>query len=329
MQHYEDRASRNQSNVIFILLGFSSHEDLQIVLFLAFLMIYTFTILGNLLIIAVSRADSHLHTPMYFFLSNFSFLEICYTTVTVPKMLSDLSTGNRTISFHACLIQMYFFFFFGTTEFFLLALMAFDRYLAICNPLRYSVIMSHRVCLLLVLSSWLCGALVPITPTSVISGLPFHSSNKVNHFFCDVAPLIKLSSADTFAIDLIVFLLSTIVVLSSILLVMVSYIFIISTILRIPSASGKQKAFSTCASHFIVVTIFYGTVIFMYVRPASSDSIDLNKAVSVFYSVITPMLNPIIYSLRNKEVKESLRKVRQKLRAFGNRSSVINSSISW
>ncbi|XP_030046210.1 olfactory receptor 2AP1-like [Microcaecilia unicolor] len=330
MQRYEDRSTKNQSHAtLFILLGFSSHGDLYIFLFLAFFLVYTFTLLGNLLIIVLSRMDSHLNTPMYFFLSNFSFLEICYTTVTVPKMLSDLFTGNRTISFCGCLTQMYFFFFFGTTEFFLLALMAFDRYLAICNPLRYQMIMSYKVCLLLVLCSWISGSLVPITPTSVISQLSFNSSNKVNHFFCDVAPIIKLSSDNTFVINLIVFMLSSIVVLSSILLVMVSYIFIICTILKIPSATGKQKAFSTCASHLIVVTIFYGTVIFMYVRPASSDSIDLNKVVSIFYSVITPMLNPIIYSLRNKEVKEALRKATRKLRTFENHSSVITSISSY
>ncbi|KAM4636900.1 olfactory receptor 6X1-like [Discoglossus pictus] len=246
---------------------------------------------------------------MYFFLNNFSFLEICYTTVTVPKMLFDLLSGNMIISFNSCLTQMYFFFLFGTTEFFILALMGFDRYLAICRPLHYPTIMNKSFCYQLILGSWISGCMVPVIPTIVLSHKPFCGSKIINHFFCDVGPLVKLSGPDTVFLDAIVFLVSAIVVLGSLLLVTVSYVFIISAILRITSSFGRRKAFSTCASHFSVVTIFFGTVIFMYLRPSSGDNYEMDKAVSVFYSVITPALNPVIYSFRNKEVKNALFKV--------------------
>ncbi|XP_075469135.1 olfactory receptor 6M1-like [Ascaphus truei] len=224
-------------------------------------------------------------------------------------MLFDLLSGNMAISFNDCLTQMYFFFLFGTTEFFILALMGFDRYLAICHPLHYTNIMNKRLCCQLVLGSWIGGCMVPILPTIVLSQKPFCGSKTINHFFCDVGPLVKLSAPDTFFLDAIIFTVSSTVVLSSLLLVTVSYIFIISAILRISSSSGRHKAFSTCASHFFVVTLFFGTVIFMYLRPSSGENSDMDKAVSVFYSVVTPALNPVIYSLRNKEVKNALIKV--------------------
>uniref|UniRef100_A0A8C5PRE1 Olfactory receptor n=1 Tax=Leptobrachium leishanense TaxID=445787 RepID=A0A8C5PRE1_9ANUR len=292
----------------FLLLGFTKQRDADILLFLFFTIIYVLTLLGNLIIITLSRTDSSLRTPMYFFLNNFSFLEICYTTVTVPKMLFDLLTGNMAISFNSCLTQMYFFFLFGTTEFFILALMGFDRYLAICRPLHYVNIMKRSFCYKLIIWSWISGCMVPTVPTIVLSYKPFCGSTTINHFFCDVGPLVKLSSPDTFFLDVIIFSVSAVVVLGSLVLVTVSYVFIISAILRISSRSGRRKAFSTCASHFSVVTIFFGTVIFMYLRPSSGENYEMDKAISVFYSVVTPALNPLIYSLRNKEVKNALLK---------------------
>ncbi|XP_069486185.1 olfactory receptor 6F1-like [Ambystoma mexicanum] len=299
----------NSTSVEFVLIGFPVHPNLNIILFLTFLVMYIFTLFGNMLIIVIYRLDACLRTPMYFFLSHFSILEIGYTTVTVPNLLHYQLSRNKTISFQSCLTQMYFFFFFGTAEFFFLALMAFDRYVAICHPLHYHSIMDSRSCSQMVSASWILSSLVPVCPTSIISRLPFGGNRRINHFFCDVGPVIKLSTSVTFLADLSVFMVSALVVLSSFLLIVYSYVSIIVTILRIPSATGRKKAFSTCGSHLIVVTIFFGTVIFMYVRPASLDSADHNKAVSFFYSVVTPMLNPIIYSLRNKEVKEALSKV--------------------
>lgn len=292
----------------FILLGFSGLGEFRFILFIIFLTTYLFTLLGNTLIIAISNLDGSLHTPMYFFLSNFSLLEMCYTSVTVPRLLRDFLTDSHTISFRKCITQMYFFFFFGTTEFFLLAVMAYDRYLAICYPLQYSVLMDSHTCACLALGSWLCGCMTPFLPTAFISQLPFNSSNQINHFFCDTGPVVKLSSGNTIMADRMVFLVSAVVVLTSFLLTMTSYVLIISAICRIPSTSGRQKAFSTCASHLTVVTIFYGTVIFMYLCPRSGRVSDMDKIVSVFYAVVTPMLNPIIYTLRNKDVKKALEK---------------------
>ncbi|OCT70086.1 hypothetical protein XELAEV_18037007mg [Xenopus laevis] len=288
-------------------------------------MIYMTCLFGNVIIITLSRIDISLRTPMYFFLSNFSFLEICYASVTVPKMLFDLLSGNMAISFHCCLVQMYFFFLFGTTEFYILAVMALDRYVAICHPLHYSVVMNKQFCYKLIIGSWLSGCMVPVLPTILLTQKPFCGSKIINHFFCDVGPLIKLSSPDKFYLDAIVFTVSGIVVLCSLTLVTVSYVFIISAILSISSSAGRQRAFSTCASHFSVVTLFFGTVIFMYLLP-HSENYELGKAVSVFYSIVTPALNPAIYSLRNKEVKRALVKVLQKReyswRKFGDVNSI-------
>ncbi|KAG9485025.1 hypothetical protein GDO78_008245 [Eleutherodactylus coqui] len=277
-------------------------------------MIYMLTLLGNIILISLTRWDTNLRTPMYFFLTSFSFIEIGYTTVTVPRMLFDLVSGNKTISFKSCLTQMYFFFLFGTTEFLILALMGFDRYMAICNPLHYTNLMNKRFCYQLVFGSWISGCMVPTVPTIVLSRKPFCGSKIINHFFCDVGPLVKLSSPDTFFLDVFVFMISAIVVLGSLLLVTVSYVFIISAIFRMSSSSGRRKTFSTCASHFLVVTIFFGTVIFMYIRPSSGENYEMDKAISIFYSVVTPALNPLIYSLRNNEVKKALVKALERKR---------------
>ncbi|XP_075144244.1 olfactory receptor 6C4-like [Leptodactylus fuscus] len=298
----------------FLLLGLTNERDISITVFIFFLIIYMLTLLGNITLILLTRTDSNLRTPMYFFLTNFSLLEIGYTTVTVPRMLFDLLSGNMTISFKSCLTQMYFFFLFGTTEFFILALMGLDRYLAICHPLHYTSIMNKQFCYQLIFGSWISGCLVPTVPTIVLSRRPFCGSKIINHFFCDVGPLVKLSSPNTLFLDIFVFMISAVVVLGSLLLVTVSYVFIIAAILRISSSSGRRKAFSTCASHFSVVTIFFGTVIFMYIRPSSGENFEMDKAISVFYSVVTPALNPLIYSLRNNEVKKALVKTFQRNR---------------
>ncbi|XP_073404214.1 olfactory receptor 6C4-like [Dendrobates tinctorius] len=301
----------------FLLLGLTKEKDMSIILFIFFLMIYLLTLSGNVILILLTRIDTNLRTPMYFFLTSFSFLEIGYTTVTVPRMLFDLLSGNMTISFKSCLTQMYFFFLFGTTEFFILALMGFDRYLAICHPLHYTSIMNKRLCYQLVFGSWIGGCMVPTVPTIVLSRKPFCGSKVINHFFCDVGPLVKLSSPNTLFLDIFVFMISAVVVLGSLLLVTVSYVFIISAIFRISSSSGRHKAFSTCASHFSVVTIFFGTVIFMYIRPSSGENFDMDKAISIFYSVVTPAMNPLIYSLRNNEVKKALLKALKKIKLHG------------
>ncbi|KYO36121.1 olfactory receptor 6N1 [Alligator mississippiensis] len=293
----------------FIILGFPYARETELILFAVFLLMYALTFTENIVIILVIGMDYRLHTPMYFFISNLSVLEIGYTTVTVPKMLANIAIQSRTISITGCFTQLYIFFFLGSAECFLLAAMAYDRYLAICNPLHYTTMMDRRVCVRLALGSWLGGFLAPAVPTAFIFRLPFCGSNVINHFFCDSPPLLELSCRDIFEIEVINFMVGTAVLLSSFVLTMVSYIFIVATILRIPTAEGRSKAFSTCASHLTIVTMFYGTTIFMYIRTKTIQAFDFNKVVSIFYSVLTPVINPIIYSLRNNDIKQAMRKV--------------------
>ncbi|KYO40070.1 olfactory receptor 49-like [Alligator mississippiensis] len=263
--------------------------------------------MGNFLIISITLLDYRLHTPMYFFLRNFSFLEISFTSVVIPKMLVNLLSEKKTISITACFIQSFFYFLLGIAEFFLLAAMSFDRYVAICNPLRYPIIMNSRLCVQLVLSCWLGSFFFVFMTTIVITQLPFCGPNVINHFFCDNSPLIKLSCTDTRFIELVDFIFAIIILLGTLAVTTVSYINIISTILHLPSAKGRQKAFSTCSSHIIVVSMFYGSCIFMYIRPNQSIGLNINKGVAVLNTVVTPLLNPFIYSLRNKQVHEVLR----------------------
>ncbi|XP_053118537.1 olfactory receptor 10A7-like [Hemicordylus capensis] len=300
----------NYSDVTeFILLGFSDLLQLQILLFMIFLIMYIITLLGNLLIILLTTTDPALQSPMYFFLRNLSFLEICFTSVIVPKMLVNLISEKKAISFPGCVIQMCFFFFFGSTECFLLAMMAYDRYVAICDPLHYSMTMKKRICIQLALFSWFSGIPVGIVQTAWLFSFPFCGLNKVNHFFCDSPPVLKLVCVDTYLFEMYAITGTILIVLSPFLLILVSYVRIITTILRIPSAAGRHKAFSTCSSHLIVVTLFYGTAGLTYFRPRSSYSPDTKKLLSLSYTVFTPMLNPIIYSLRNKEVKGAMRRL--------------------
>ncbi|XP_067392496.1 olfactory receptor 6B1-like [Emydura macquarii macquarii] len=300
--------TRNQTTITeFIFLGFHRLQQWKMYFFFLFLLAYGLTITANAVIITTVWRERRLHTPMYFFLSNFSFMEIWYTTVTMPKMLSGfLAESNTTISITGCIMQLYFFFFLGTTECTLLAVMAYDRYIAICSPLHYTTLMNSKVCTQLAVASWLSCLMAQLPLAISTTWLLFCGPNEINHFFCDLAPVLNLSCTDTSVSEMIFFTFSWVVILCSFLLTMVSYCSIISTICRMPSTTGRHRAFSTCASHLTVVTIFYSTVTFMYVRPTAHYTFQEDRVISVFYCVVTPLLNPIIYNLRNKEVKEAL-----------------------
>ncbi|XP_029435702.1 olfactory receptor 5V1-like [Rhinatrema bivittatum] len=293
----------------FIILGFSDYPRIKYLIFGMLLMIYLITLIGNLLIITVTSIDVHLQNPMYFFLSNLSCIDICYTSVTLNKILSIFITKNATISFVACIMQLYLFMSLAGTEFSILAVMAYDRYVAICNPLRYSMIMKKRICGLLAAASWILGFLEIIPHTVLTSQLSFCGSNIINHFFCDLTALLKLSCSDTFVIETVILLEGLLLGLSPFLLTLSSYVFIISAILKINSTESRRKLFSTCSSHLTVVILFYGSAICMYLRPASMYSMGKDKLFAVLYIAVIPMLNPIIYTLRNKDVKSALLKV--------------------
>ncbi|KAM7149986.1 olfactory receptor 10P1-like [Macrochelys suwanniensis] len=300
----------------FIFLGFSDLPHLQLLLFILVLLIYLITLIGNSLIIAVTVADRALQSPMYFFLRNLSVLEICYTSVTIPKTLSNLLSEDQAISFLGCAAQMYFFLLFGSSECCLLAVMSYDRYVAICNPMRYSLIMSRKVTISLAAVVWVMGNVVACEQTAAIFTLPFHGTNIINHFFCDVLPVLRLASKDTFLNDVVNGVLSVVFTIVPFILIITSYVCILSATLKMRSAEGRHKAFSTCSSHLITVTLFFGSCFITYMRPSSSASVDTDRAISLFYTVITPTFNPIIYSLRNKEVKEALRKLLGRSRIF-------------
>ncbi|XP_030401637.1 olfactory receptor 10C1-like [Gopherus evgoodei] len=311
---------RNQTPIMeFILLGFGSVRELQPLLFLVFLVIYVVTVMGNILIVALVVTDQHLHTPMYFFLGNLSCLDICYSSTFLPWLLANLLTGDRTISIKGRILQTYFFGILTATECLLLTAISYDRYLAKCNPLRYAVLMNGRICCQLVAGSWISSFLACTTINIFLFKSKFCGSKEIDHFFCDFSPVIKLFCGDTQTVRLLIFIVCTLGTLVPCLLVLTSYIRIITTILRIPSTTGRQKAFSTCSSHLIVVIVYYGTLITVYVVPTADNHKILHKLFSVFYTVLTPMINPVIYSLRNKEVNEALRKAILKLITFRNR----------
>ncbi|XP_072648042.1 olfactory receptor 5J3-like [Canis lupus baileyi] len=292
----------------FILLGLTDHPDLKIILFVLFLVIYAITLLGNLGMIFIIQITPKLHTPMYFFLSCLSFVDACYSSVIAPKMLISFLVVKETISFSACIVQHLFFGVFITTEGFLLSVMAYDRYVAIVNSLLYSAAMSKRKCVGWVNGSWICGIINSLIHTISLGRLSFCGSNVVNHFFCDIPSLLKLSCSDTTMNELLLLTFSGVIAMATFLIVIISYVFIAVAILRIRSAAGGQKAFSTCASHLTAVTIFYGTLSFSYIQPSSQYSVEQEKVVSVFYTLVIPMLNPLIYSLRNKEVKDAVKR---------------------
>nr|XP_017523541.2 olfactory receptor 10AG1-like [Manis javanica] len=301
------------ATVEFILLGFSDVPNLQWILFGIFLVIYLTILMCNGIIILITRIDPALQIPMYFFLSTFSFLEICYVSVTVPRMLVDLLTQKGNISFFACAPQMCFVLMFGGSECLLLAVMAYDRYVAICSPLHYPLVMNHRVCIQLVVASWIGGVPVVIGQTCQIFSLPFCGSNTINHFFCDLPPVLKLACGNTFVNEIAVYVVAVVFITIPFLLIVISYGKIISNILRLSSAGGRAKAFSTCSSHLVVVVLFYGTATVTYLQPKPNQSAEIGKLVSLFYTVLIPTLNPIIYTLRNKEIMLALRKLITKL----------------
>ncbi|XP_002928745.2 olfactory receptor 6B1-like [Ailuropoda melanoleuca] len=297
----------------FTLVGFPGSLGFHVCLLVLFTLAYTLTVAENVVIITVIRVSPPLHKPMYVFLGNLSFLEVWYVSVTVPKMLLGLAAPQfRHISFAGCMAQLYFFLALACTECSLLGVMAYDRYVAICRPLRYPAVMSPSLCGLLAASSWLSGFTVSLGKVFFISRLGYCGPNVMNHFFCDVSPLLNLACSDMSAAELVDFLLALLVLLGPLLLTVFSYAAILSTVLRVPSAAGRHKAFSPCASHLAVVVIFYSASLFIYARPRAIYSFDLNKLVSVIYTVLTPLLNPIIYCLRNREVREALRKAAQR-----------------
>ncbi|KAM6448905.1 olfactory receptor 6F1-like [Liasis olivaceus] len=293
----------------FILLGFPGSRELQISLFVVFFFMYLLTLIGNVAIIVLVKNFQRLHTPMYFFLCNLSFLEIWYTTACIPKTLSVLVAHNQTISFLGCITQMYIVFSLGCTEYFLLAVMAYDRYLAICHPLHYNIIMSKTLSVQMAFSCWICGFLIISFPAFLITQLSFCDSNVINHFFCDIEPWIVLSCTSTYTVEIVWFIIAAIVIVGSCMITLISYIYIIATILRIASVQGRQRAFSTCSSHLTVVIIWYGATIFLHVIPSKQQSQELSKIVTVLNTIVTPLLNPFIYTLRNTEVQEALRTV--------------------
>ncbi|XP_043829004.1 olfactory receptor 5F1-like [Dromiciops gliroides] len=291
----------------FILLGLTDSPELQVLLFVLFLMIYSLTMMGNAGMITLIMIDSQLHTPMYFFLTNLSLADIFYSSTITPKVLADLLSERKAISFTGCFLQLYVFIALGTTECILFGLMAYDRYVAICNPLLYPVIMSRTVCLKMSMGAFTAGFLNSIIHTTYISSLSFCGSNVIHHFFCDSPPILKLYCSDTQMNETIIFICAGINMIGTLLIILTSYIYILFSILRLHSVEGRHKAFSTCASHITAIVIFYGTEIATYLCPSSSYSPTQGKVLSVFYTVIIPMLNPLIYSLRNEEVKRALK----------------------
>ncbi|CAD7679659.1 unnamed protein product [Nyctereutes procyonoides] len=292
----------------FILLGLTDRAELKVVLFVLFLLIYTISLVGNLGMVFLIQITPKLQTPMYHFLSCLSFVDACYSSVFAPKMLLNFFVERETISFSACIVQYFLFVSLLTTEGFLLAAMAYDRYMAIVNPLFYTVAMTKIVCIGLVFGSCVGGLINSLTHTIGLVKLSFCGPNIISHFFCDLPPLLKLSCSDTSMNELLLLIFSGIIAMITFLIVMISYVFIVAAILRIRSAAGRHKAFSTCASHLTAVTLFYGSISFSYIQPSSQYSLEQEKVVSVFYTLVIPMLNPMIYSLRNKEVKDAVKR---------------------
>ncbi|XP_074131085.1 olfactory receptor 5B2-like [Sminthopsis crassicaudata] len=299
----------NRSEVSeFILLGLTEVPELQVPLFIMFTFIYLITLVGNLGMIALISWDPRLHTPMYFFLSNLSLVDFGYSSAVTAKVMAGLLTGDKVISYNGCVAQLFFFGAFASAESFFLACMAYDRHAAVCKPLHYTTTMTSAVCAFLASGVHICSFLASSIVIGVIFSLSFCGSNIVHHFFCDVSPLLVLSCSDTHITELELYILGLFTVFVPFLVIFTSYLLIFITILKIHSTEGHQKAFSTCASHLTAVSIFYGTIIFMYFQPSANHSLDSDKILSVFYTMVIPMLNPLVYSVRNKEVKIAFRK---------------------
>ncbi|XP_040271847.1 olfactory receptor 1L4-like [Bufo bufo] len=302
--------SRNCSSklVEFFIVGFLDFEAMQTPLLLYFLSVYILTICGNLVLVLLIMLSPSLSTPMYFFLCNLSSLDIVYTSVTCPKLISIFTTSNGGISYVECILQLYFFIAFGSTEYFLLTVMSYDRYVAVCKPLYYSVVMNQHVCIFVAIGSWLGGIVASIPIASVTSTLDYCSSHLINHFFCDINALIHLACNDTTLIHVVIFIQGVVLVLTSFTLTLISYLQILSSIMRIRTSRGKYKTFSTCGSHLTVVSLFYIMVFVLYMRPPSSMSLNQAKILTTLYVYVIPLLNPVVYSFRNESVKEALRK---------------------
>lgn len=292
----------------FILLGFTAVKHIKLLLFALFLFIYIVTVTGNIVIVAIVYGNIHLHTPMYFFLSNLSCLEILYTSNIIPKMLFNIIMENQTVTFKGCIVQLYFFGSLGSTECFLLGVMAYDRYVAICKPLHYSLLMTSRTSVLMSLCSWSTGFIATFGAIVLVYQLNFCGPNKIKHFFCDLRPVLKLSCKNIYTIETVSWILASTILIGSCLLTLASYVRIILTMVQIPSSKGRQKAFSTCTAHLTVVIIFYGAMIFMYTSPNTGKNEEFNKVSSLLYTVVTPFMNPFIYTLRNQDVKQALHK---------------------
>ncbi|XP_072473052.1 olfactory receptor 8B8-like isoform X1 [Notamacropus eugenii] len=293
----------------FILVGLTDQAELQVPLFFLFLGIYVVTVVGNLGLILLIGLNSHLHTPMYYFLFNLSFVDLCYCSCIIPKMLVNFMSEKNIISYSGCMAQLYFFCFFVISESFLLSAMAYDRYVAICKPLLYNITISYQVCCLLAFSAYVMGFSGAMSHTGNILTLSFCSDNIINHCMCDILPLLELSCTSTYVNELVVFIVVGIVIGVPTVTIFISYALILSSILHINSREGRSKAFSTCSSHLMVVSLFFGSGAFMYLKPSSLLSLSQGKVSSVFYTIVVPMLNPLIYSLRNKDVKLAIRKI--------------------
>ncbi|XP_049712835.1 olfactory receptor 150-like [Elephas maximus indicus] len=315
-------AAENHSKVTeFILAGLTDKPELQLPLFLFFLGTYVVTVMGNLGMITLIGVSSYLHTPMYYFLSSLSFIDLCYSTVITPKMLVSFVTEKNSISYPECMTQLYFFLFFIISECHMLAVMAYDRYVAICNPLLYTVTMSYQVCSWLVVEVYMMGLIGATAHTGCMLRVVFCKAKIINHYFCDLFPLLELSCSSTYINELVLLCFSAFNILTPTLTILGSYVCIIASILRIRSTEGRSKAFSTCSSHILAVTIFYGSLAFMYLQPSNATSMDQGKVSSVFYTIIVPMLNPLIYSLRNKDVKVALNKIIERMLLFTSKDS--------
>nr|AAI50833.1 Olfactory receptor 1505 [Mus musculus] len=293
----------------FILIGFNDHPKWEIPLFLVFLSFYLVTMLGNLGMVILIHVDVQLHIPMYFFLSHLSVLDACYTSVITPQILATLATGKTVISYRCCAAQFFFFTICAATECFLLSVMAYDRYVAISNPLLYTVAMGPRKCWSLVVGAYVCGMCGAILRTTCTFSLSFCENNQINFFFCDLPPLLKLACSDTTNIEIIIVFFGNFVISANALVILISYLLIIKAVMRMKSSGRRAKTFSTCVSHLTAVALLFGTLIFMYIRSGSKKSLEEDKVVSVFYTVVIPMLNPLVYSLRNKDVKAAFKKV--------------------
>lgn len=300
----------------FVFVRFSNSPRLQLLFFHLFLLVYLLSLVGNALIVLIVALDGHLHTPMYFFICNLSSVELWYTTVTVPKMLANFLSSPGVISVPNCITQYYFFFSLAATELFILTTMAFDHYAAICRPLHYPLLLSPQTCGILAGVCWFMGFLCPMFPSFLLAKTSFCTPNQINHFFCDADQIFRLSCTDTYAIQAVGYAFSTVIILGTLVFTMASYAQILATILGMASAAARRKTFSTCTAHLSVVTIYFGTLIFMYVRPAVKYESNINKIVAIFYSVITPLLNPLIYTLRNKDVKEALKVLVSRMQKF-------------